>query len=122
MTERQNSMNGNYDEKKIKRRLEAMREKLLGNAQQRSKKPIANPDSGDLARRYDRWQRSSSLDQMLQKRLTEIDSALIRFEEGRYGVCTSCGKPISKARLEALPQTPLCLQCRRKREKKFAHH
>jgi RNA polymerase-binding transcription factor DksA len=113
-------MKANYDVEKIKRKLEAKREKLLSNIPKQSRKPEANPNSGDLARLYDRWQRNTSLDQMLEKHLADIDSTLKRLEEGTYGICTSCGEPISKARLAALPQTCLCLKCRRKQEKRFA--
>jgi RNA polymerase-binding protein DksA len=48
--------------------------------------------------------------------LTEIDAALKRIEEGTYGICTNCGKPIAVGRLEALPWATLCIDCRRDRE------
>lgn len=37
------------------------------------------------------------------KRLRLIDAALARIENGRYGICLKSGKPIPKARLEAIP-------------------
>ena len=40
-----------------------------------------------------------------------IDAALRRITQDRFGVCETCGSPISKARLEALPWTPLCRDC-----------
>lgn len=40
--------------------------------------------------------------------LKEIDQALTRMEEGTYGICTVCGKPIPEERLEALPQSQTC--------------
>ena len=43
--------------------------------------------------------------------LTAIDAALGRIEDGTYGICTNCGKPIGEARLEALPWTDLCIDC-----------
>ncbi len=48
--------------------------------------------------------------------LTEIDAALKRIEEGTYGICTNCDKPIAVGRLEALPWATLCIDCRRDRE------
>jgi DnaK suppressor protein len=35
--------------------------------------------------------------------VADIDQALLRIDEGTYGVCARCGEPISDARLEALP-------------------
>ncbi|HEX8143767.1 MAG TPA: TraR/DksA family transcriptional regulator [Pyrinomonadaceae bacterium] len=35
--------------------------------------------------------------------VADIDQALLRIEEGTYGVCVRCGKPIDERRLEALP-------------------
>jgi DnaK suppressor protein len=43
----------------------------------------------------------------------EIRLALDRIEHGTYGVCTSCGKRIAKARLNALPFTGTCVDCAR---------
>jgi RNA polymerase-binding protein DksA len=45
--------------------------------------------------------------------LGEIDAALARIEEGTYGLCTSCGKPIGRERLEALPYATLCIDDKR---------
>ncbi|HEY0323871.1 MAG TPA: TraR/DksA family transcriptional regulator [Pyrinomonadaceae bacterium] len=35
--------------------------------------------------------------------VADIDQALLRMDEGTYGVCARCGKPIDERRLEALP-------------------
>jgi RNA polymerase-binding transcription factor len=43
--------------------------------------------------------------------IKDIDRALIKIEEGTYGVCDSCGEPIAEARLEALPAAALCVVC-----------
>jgi RNA polymerase-binding transcription factor DksA len=40
-----------------------------------------------------------------------IEAALDRIECGTYGICVSCGDPISDARLDVLPQTPRCREC-----------
>lgn len=40
-----------------------------------------------------------------------IRAALLRMEEDRYGICVSCGEPISEARLDAVPEAPLCRAC-----------
>lgn len=47
-----------------------------------------------------------------------IDEALKRIQEGTYGNCLQCGKPISKKRLAALPHTDSCIGCQTKKESK----
>ena len=49
--------------------------------------------------------------------LLEVDEALRRVYRGEYGVCESCGLPIAKARLEAMPYARLCVSCKEKEEK-----
>lgn len=49
--------------------------------------------------------------------LFEIDQALLRLEQGTYGQCESCGKPVEKARLKALPFVRLCINCQAEEEK-----
>jgi DnaK suppressor protein len=49
--------------------------------------------------------------------LARIDAALERIEDGSYGVCTNCGKPIAEDRLEARPWADLCIDCARERER-----
>jgi DnaK suppressor protein len=41
--------------------------------------------------------------------------ALAKLDEGSYGLCDSCGKPIAAARLEAAPESVLCIDCARAR-------
>ena len=42
----------------------------------------------------------------------EIDRALTKITAGTYGICESCGQPIPRARLKALPYAALCVQCK----------
>ncbi|HXR20938.1 MAG TPA: TraR/DksA C4-type zinc finger protein [Acidimicrobiales bacterium] len=44
--------------------------------------------------------------------IEEIDAALVKISEGTYGFCESCGNPVPKARLEALPHARLCVSCK----------
>lgn len=46
--------------------------------------------------------------------LEAIEAALVRIEEGRYGLCEECQNPIPKRRLQALPHTPHCVKCAEK--------
>jgi RNA polymerase-binding transcription factor len=44
--------------------------------------------------------------------LRAIEDALARITQDRFGVCEMCSAPISKARLEAVPWTRLCRDCK----------
>jgi DnaK suppressor protein len=44
--------------------------------------------------------------------LRAIEEALVRIRRETYGVCEVCEQPISKARLEAVPWTHLCRDCK----------
>ena len=43
-----------------------------------------------------------------------IEEGLVRVKQGTYGVCVTCGHAISKARLNAVPWTHHCRDCKEK--------
>ena len=45
--------------------------------------------------------------------LRDVQDALWRIDEGRYGLCTRCGDTIGLERLEILPAARYCLPCQR---------
>ena len=65
---------------------------------------------------YDR-ELDYTLEENSEHVLSAIDGALARIDEGTYGVCMSCGRPIAPERLEARPWATLCIECQRKRER-----
>ncbi|WP_299692179.1 TraR/DksA family transcriptional regulator [uncultured Tateyamaria sp.] len=52
-----------------------------------------------------------SLGAAAQKEVALLTLALKRISDGTYGICATCGEPISNARLEAVPHAPLCKRC-----------
>src|ERR1700694_5894243 len=50
-------------------------------------------------------------------KIKQIDDALLRMDEGSYGVCESCGLEVAEERLEAMPFTRLCRDCQQDQEK-----
>ena len=48
--------------------------------------------------------------EVVQETLTQVRDALKRIEDGTFGTCVNCGRPIEKARLDAIPWTPYCLE------------
>lgn len=55
-----------------------------------------------------------ALENRLNSLLVEVERAIEKFDSGSYGKCDSCGETIDQARMEALPQAILCLNCRQK--------
>jgi RNA polymerase-binding transcription factor DksA len=53
----------------------------------------------------------------IQKEIGNIDNALTKMEEGRYGKCEACRRPIKRQRLVAVPWTRFCVRCAGVREK-----
>jgi DnaK suppressor protein len=51
----------------------------------------------------------------LKDQLDAVDAALRKVDDGTYGICSSCGKPISEARLEGKPESIYCIDCQSKR-------
>jgi RNA polymerase-binding protein DksA len=51
-----------------------------------------------------------SIEQNVRDLIQKIDRALKRIEDGTYGICEVCGKPIEKARIKALPYVDLCIK------------
>src|SRR6266508_4418588 len=72
---------------------------------------------GDIATATFDREMASTLEENSTHVLAEIDAALVRIDEGTYGICQRCGNPIGEERLEALPWATLCIDCKRKQER-----
>ena len=62
---------------------------------------------------YDR-ELDEGLEEGAQHTLDEVTAALQRIDEGRYGMCEVCGKPIGAERLTAIPWARLCIDDQRR--------
>jgi len=51
-----------------------------------------------------------SILEQVESELADVEHALRRLEDGTYGTCEACGRPIDEARLEALPAARFCLK------------
>src|SRR5215510_299494 len=49
--------------------------------------------------------------------LKKIDHALAKIDEGTFGICEECEEPIALKRLEARPETTLCIRCKEDQER-----
>ena len=72
---------------------------------------------GDLGSEVFERSKDLALRDNLQIQLQKINDALASISKGTYGYCQDCGREISLERLEAVPETTLCLECRQKGNK-----
>jgi RNA polymerase-binding protein DksA len=56
-------------------------------------------------------QRDLALRDHATGQLALVDAAIARLDDGTYGVCVNCGRPIASGRLEALPWAAHCIDC-----------
>jgi RNA polymerase-binding protein DksA len=63
-------------------------------------------------------EKNLSVRQTLQASLQEVEAALRKVDEGTYGVCEDCGRPIAEKRLRALPEATHCIECQSRLERK----
>lgn len=52
-----------------------------------------------------------ALVRQVRQHVAEVEAALARVDDGTYGACEECGRPIGAARLDALPATRTCIDC-----------
>jgi RNA polymerase-binding transcription factor len=76
----------------------------------------ATGDSADAAFDADSGEVSSQLAQLDSRELSQIEGALARFKQGKYGICENCQNRIPLTRLTALPSATLCIKCERQVE------
>ena len=73
-------------------------------------------DELDVARSLAEVETHASLIDQVEGRLTQIDYALNRLEQGLYGLCEECGIDIPAVRLKVLPFATRCVDCQETRD------
>lgn len=60
---------------------------------------------------------TAELTELESRELEQVESALQRINEGKYGVCDGCSKNIPMARLQALPYATMCIKCQQEADR-----
>lgn len=108
----------------MKKKLIAQRDEILDSLAEQSdefKKLVSSVESGDEVDIASDAVSRSMLDSLGAQdalRLQLINNALVRMQQGKYGLCLKCGKEIPKTRLEAIPYAFLCVSCKAQEERK----
>ena len=98
---------------RFKRSLEAKRDELLGEINERRGSLAIDhaSDPMDQMRSIaDRDLAVRNVDQMYRV-LRLVNGALREIREGTFGLCAHCGADIAVKRLEAVPWSPYCVSC-----------
>jgi DnaK suppressor protein len=116
------------DLKKYEKLLIAKRDELLEQLKDRKKAidTTIKDSTGDISS-YSYHMADQGTDHMEREKaflfahksgrlLYHIEEALRRIRKGEFGKCHSCGKEISKTRLNAVPHARFCLECKEKEE------
>ena len=70
-----------------------------------------DPDSADGGAMAFEFEKELSVDRNTRDILAQVRTAILAVEDGTYGNCRVCSRPIPVTRLRALPHTSLCVQC-----------
>lgn len=99
--------------KDAKKRLLARRTELLGDLTDKEHQSQTNTIDDEEDKSFERLEDEvlSALSHSDRMEITRIEAALARIAEGSYGRCAECDEPIAPARLEAMPDAVLCLDC-----------
>ncbi len=114
----------------LRSRLEAERDRLTAEVQQLQEEAIeftqdireedrsyGNHMADDATDTYEQ-ERQFALQRNLETVLAEVNDALRRMDEGKYGICLDCGKDIPLERLEARPYALRCLEDQAKEDQR----
>jgi DnaK suppressor protein len=78
----------------------------------------AGRDPADVGSSNFERDQEMSLNANARDMLEQTTVALRRLDEGTYGYCEVCGKPIGKARLEVFPRATMCVACKQREERR----
>ena len=70
-----------------------------------------NADFEEQAIELENDQVLDALDNQIRAEMKQIEKTLAQMDEGAYGKCEECGKPIAEKRLAALPYATRCIGC-----------
>jgi DnaK suppressor protein len=107
---------------KFKKLLDEKRKGVLDNAKKTlvedmTLDPNDLPDEMDLASSEYLQSFNFRLRGREKVHLKKIELALRKIEDGTFGICEECEEPITKKRLEARPETTLCIRCKEDQER-----
>lgn len=93
-----------------------LRKRLGMEMDELTAKSVASGDVADAAFESTSEELASRLIQLEAKELAQVEHAIVRIKQGKFGLCAACNSKILLARLNALPYSTLCIKCQREAE------
>ena len=93
----------------LQQELDELRAQITALEKALEEKPDYGLGRGDPG--ITRWELDQALLRRLKRRAAELKRALSRVDQGTYGICVQCGRPIHPDRLAILPDTQVCIKC-----------
>ncbi len=105
----------------LQKRRDALIRSAVGDLELLQGKPSKTGDVLDAVADTVQSELNSQLLEVESRELAAIDEALERLDQGNYGDCLVCNKPIPLTRLRAVPYAKECIACHRLTEKRKSH-
>ena len=105
------------ERERVQEALDFLHEENPGSMEDETQEIQSDNHPGDVATITLDREIDYSLEENAERLLKAIDGALERIDEGTYGTCQTCGQEIGAERLDALPYTTQCIDCKRKEER-----
>jgi len=104
---------------KVKKQLQSLREEYTRRidaieVETHHKEEPVEKDFAEQATQSENDDVLAALDDEAQHMIMQIDAALSRIDQGAYGICKDCSKPIPDNRLQAAPFVTQCVGCAEK--------
>ena len=93
----------------LETKLEGLETRLAGVT-----KDITKTLSSDFAEQATERENDDVLEEIgkeTQTSIAHVKAALQRLDDDSYGICAGCGEDIAEGRLDAIPETTLCVKC-----------
>jgi DnaK suppressor protein len=108
LTARRDELQAEYDQT-LAELAELQRDRLTDSA---------GDDQADTGTKTFEREQEITLANAILERVTQVERALERLDEGSYGWCERCGNPIPVERLAAFPSATLCVSCKQLEERR----
>jgi DnaK suppressor protein len=73
----------------------------------------ADTGFADRSHSTEERERIMTMARSLRTNLRDVERAIVKLDDGSYGRCERCRNPIGDERLDAIPWTPLCIDCKK---------
>ena len=111
------------DDADVRKRLETERERLITAQRETLEQHGEGPESQGMSElaSYDQHdadtatetferEKDESIVERLDAELADVERALAKLDDGTYGICEACGRPIERDRLDAYPAARFCVR------------